>query len=49
MAAFGRSGLFVVCIALLSMLLPKNARHDSMLEGVPSGKDTCNWHLSYAI
>jgi len=38
MAAFGRSGLFVVCIALLSMLLPQNARHDSMLDGVPSGK-----------
>ena len=38
MAALGRSGLFVVCIALLSMILPQNTRHDSMLEGVPSGK-----------
>src|SRR5258708_19534952 len=48
MAAFGRSGLFVVCIALLSMLLPQNARHDSMLDGVPSGK-TRGLDLSYAI
>jgi len=48
MAAFGRSGLFVVCIALLSMLLPQNARHDSMLDGVPSGK-TRVLDLSYAI
>jgi len=48
MAAFGRSGLFVVCIALLSMLLPQNTRHDSMLEGVPSGK-TRVLDLSYAI
>jgi len=48
MAAFDRSGLFVVCIALLSMLLPQNARHDSMLEGVPSGK-TRVLDLSYAI
>jgi kynurenine formamidase len=48
MAAFGRSGLFVVCTALLSMLLPQNARHDSMLDGVPSGK-TRVLDLSYAI
>src|SRR5713226_3744522 len=48
MAPFGRSGLFVVCIALLSMLLPQNTRHDSMLEGVPSGK-TRVLDLSYAI
>src|SRR5258708_12340917 len=48
MGAFGRSGLFVVCIALLSMLLPQNARHDSMLDGVPSGK-TRVLDLSYAI
>jgi kynurenine formamidase len=48
MAAFGRSGLFVVCIALLSMLLPQNTRHDSMLDGVPSGK-TRVLDLSYAI
>ena len=48
MAAFGRSGLFVVCIALLSMLLPQNARRDSMLDGVPSGK-TRVLDLSYAI
>src|ERR1700704_6430029 len=48
MAAFGRSGLFVVCIVLLSMLLPQNTRHDSMLEGVPSGK-TRVLDLTYAI
>src|ERR1700682_3608145 len=48
MAAFGRSGLFFVCVALLSMLLPRNTRHDSMLDGVPSGK-TRVLDLSYAI
>src|SRR6267143_4088566 len=48
MAAFGRSGIFVVCIALLSMLRPQNTHHDSMLEGVPSGK-TRVLDLSYAI
>ena len=48
MAALGRSGLFVVCIALLSMILPQNTRHDSMLEGVPSGK-TRVLDLTYAI
>src|SRR6202162_5903978 len=48
MAAFGRSGIFVVCIALLSMLLAQNTRHDSMLDGVPSGK-TRVLDLSYAI
>jgi len=48
MAAFGRPGLFVVCIVLLSMLVPQNTRHDSMLDGVPSGK-TRVLDLSYAI
>ncbi len=48
MAAIGRSGMFVVCIALLSTLLSQNTRHNSMLEGVPSGK-TRVLDLSYAI
>src|SRR4030088_869490 len=48
MAAFGRSGLFVVYIALNSMLKQEKTRHDSMLDGVPSGK-TRVLDLSYAI
>src|SRR5260370_38851412 len=48
MPAIGRSGIFVVCVAALSTLLLQNMRHDSMLEGVPSGK-TRVLDLSYAI
>src|SRR5207302_869219 len=48
MAAFGRSNIFAVCFALFAALLSQNAHHDSMLEGVPSGK-TRVLDLSYAI
>ena len=48
MAAFGRSNIFAVCFALFLALLSQNAHHDSMLEGVPSGK-TRVLDLSYAI
>src|SRR6266478_9462581 len=48
MAAFGRSSVFVVCIAVFSTLLLQNMHHDAMLEGIPSGK-TRVLDLSYAI
>src|SRR5258708_15910061 len=48
MALIGRSGLLVVGLAVLSGLFPENMGHDSMLEGVPSGK-TRVLDLSYAI
>ena len=48
MAAFGRANIFAVCFALFFALLSQNAHHDSMLEGVPSGK-TRVLDLSYAI
>jgi kynurenine formamidase len=48
MASFGRSGIFVVCLAALSALFFQNAHHDSMLEGIPGGK-TRVLDLSYAI
>src|SRR5712691_8575385 len=48
MAAFGRSSVFVVCIAVFSTLLLQNMHHDAMLEGIPSGK-TRVVDLSYAI
>jgi kynurenine formamidase len=48
MAAVGRSRIFVVCFAALSTFLLQNMHHDSMLEGVPSGK-TRVLDLSYAI
>src|SRR6266849_728626 len=48
MAAFGRSNIFAVCFALFLALLSQDAHHDSMLEGVPSGK-TRVLDLSYAI
>jgi kynurenine formamidase len=48
MAAFGRSNIFVVCFAVFFALLLPNTHHDSMLEGVPSGK-TRVLDLSYAI
>ena len=48
MPAPGRSAIFVVCLATLSTLMLQNLRHDSMLEGVPSGK-TRVLDLSYAI
>jgi kynurenine formamidase len=48
MAAFGRSSILVATLAVLSTLFLQNMRHDSMLEGVPSGK-TRVLDLSYAI
>jgi kynurenine formamidase len=48
MAAFGRSSFLVVCLATISTLLLQNMRHNSMLEGIPSGK-TRVLDLSYAI
>src|SRR5258705_3372824 len=47
MAAIGRSGILVV-ILVFSTLFLQNGHHDSMLEGVPSGK-TRVLDLSYAI
>src|SRR5467141_2667412 len=48
MAVISRSGFLVVCLAVLSALFIQNMHHDSMLEGVPSGK-TRVLDLSYAI
>src|SRR2546421_7262994 len=48
MAAIGRASIFVIFLVTLSALFLKNARRDSMLEGVPSGK-TRVLDLSYAI
>jgi kynurenine formamidase len=48
MAAVGRSRVFVACFAALSTFLLQNTHHDSMLEGIPSGK-TRVLDLSYAI
>jgi kynurenine formamidase len=48
MAAFGRSSIFVATLAVFSTFFLQNMRHDSMLEGVPSGK-TRVVDLSYAI
>jgi kynurenine formamidase len=48
MALIGRSSIFVVCFAGLSTLFLQNMHHDSMLEGVSSGK-TRVVDLSYAI
>src|SRR5437773_10395416 len=48
MAVIGRSGFLVACLAGLSALFIQNMHHDSMLEGVPSGK-TRVLDLSYAI
>jgi kynurenine formamidase len=48
MAVIGRCNFVVVCFAALSTLLLQNMHHDSMLEGVPSGK-TRVLDLSYAI
>src|SRR5437660_12312703 len=48
MAAFGRCNIFAVCFALLLALRSQNAHHDSMLEGVPSGK-TGVLDVSYEI
>src|SRR5246500_5267346 len=48
MASFGRSGIFVVCLAALSALFFQNAHRDSILEGIPAGK-TRVLDLSYAI
>src|SRR6266403_2080219 len=47
MAAIGRSGILVV-ILVFSTLFLQNGHHDSMLEGVPTGK-TRVVDLSYAI
>lgn len=48
MPAAGRSAIFVVCLATLSVMMLQNLHHDSLLEGVPSGK-TRVLDLSYAI
>jgi kynurenine formamidase len=48
MSALGRSSILVATFAVLSTLFLQNMRHDSMLEGVPSGK-TRVVDLSYAI
>jgi kynurenine formamidase len=48
MAAFGRSSIFAACFVFLFTLLLQTMHHDSMLEGVPSGK-TRVLDLSYAI
>src|SRR6267143_338253 len=48
MAAFGRSSIFAVGFPVLLALLLQNTHHDSMLEGIPSGK-TRVLDLSYAI
>jgi kynurenine formamidase len=48
MAAIGRSSIFVLCFAVLSIFSSQNMWHDSMLEGIPSGK-TRVLDLSYAI
>src|SRR2546427_6049612 len=48
MAVFGRASLLVVCFAALSTLFLQNMHHDSMLEGVSSGK-TRVLDVSYVI
>jgi len=48
MAAFGRSGILVICLTLLFSLFSLNTHQNSMLKGVPSGK-TRVLDLSYAI
>src|SRR5437773_2035781 len=48
MAVISRSGFVVVCLAALSAHFIQNMRHDSKLEGIPSGK-TRVLDLSYAI
>src|SRR5216110_700152 len=48
MAVVGRVCTFVVFLGTLSTLFLQNAHHDSMLEGIPSGK-TRVVDLSYAI
>src|SRR4029077_1677434 len=48
MAAFGRCGTCIVCLAVLFTLLRQNTHHQTMLEGIPSGK-TRVLDLSYAI
>ncbi|HXN95441.1 MAG TPA: cyclase family protein [Candidatus Acidoferrales bacterium] len=48
MAAFGRSNILAVCFALLFAFLSQSPHHDSMLEGILSGK-TRVLDLSYAI
>jgi kynurenine formamidase len=48
MASLGRWSLPAVCLTAIMTLLPQNARQDSPLEGIPSGK-TRVLDLSYAI
>src|SRR5260370_39907500 len=48
MALISRSGFLLVCFAALYALFIQNMHHDSILEGVPSGK-TRGLDLSYAI
>jgi kynurenine formamidase len=48
MGVLGRSGVLVVCVALLMTLLPQNPRQDNLLANLSSGK-TPVLDLSYAI
>jgi kynurenine formamidase len=48
MVAVGRSSLFFACLVALSSLFSQDMRHDSLLEGIHSGK-TRVLDLSYAI
>jgi len=48
MAYLGRWSVPAICLAAIMTLLPQNARQDSMLEGIPSGK-TRVLDLSYAV
>src|SRR2546423_15374908 len=48
MAASGRCGPFIVCLAVLFTLPSQSAHHHAMLEGIASGK-TRVLDLSYAI
>src|ERR1700676_5108049 len=48
MGVLGRSGVLVVCVALLITLLPQNPHQDNLLANLSSGK-TLVLDLSYAI
>lgn len=48
MAALGRSSIVVACLVALTSVFSQRMSHDSLLEGIPSGK-TRVLDLSYAI
>jgi kynurenine formamidase len=48
MSAFGRSGIFAVCLLAFMTLLPQNSHQDHLLTNISSGK-TRVLDLSYAI